>query len=458
MPGSLVQEEKRLEVEAEPRKEVTESEGEEFGAAAAAAEDAAGGEGGAAAAAKKKKKKKKKSASAASAAKSLGFLPAQDNSALRCLGSWPEEKPSQQTVPPTKTMQQLFPSGDFPKGEIQLYASPPNGAEAREAERLAEVDIEGLREAAECHRQVRRYAQSLLRPGLSLTELCNKLEAKTEELIAAAGIERGKGFPTGCSLNECAAHYTPNPGEDRILGQGDICKLDFGVQVRGRIIDCAFSIAFDPKFDPLIQATKEATNAGLRAAGVDARLSELGCIIEETINSFEMQLDGQTVPIKPIRNLTGHSIAPYRIHAGKSVPIVGSSVHSSSLSNRIEEGEVYAVETFATTGKGSVQETADCSHYMKSFEAGFIPLRLKTTKDLLKLIDERFGTLAFCRRWLHAAGAVSHQMALQQLVKSGLIVPYPPLSDVFGSYTSQSEHTIFIGAKSTEILSRGPDF
>ena len=62
---------------------------------------------------------------------------------------------------------------------------------------------------------------------------------------------------------------------------------------------------------------QEATNAGLRAAGVDARLSELGCIIEETINSFEMQLDGQTVPIKPIRNLTGHSIAPYRIHAGK---------------------------------------------------------------------------------------------------------------------------------------------
>lgn len=43
----------------------------------------------------------------------------------------------------------------------------------------------------------------------------------------------------------------------RILGDaGDICKLDFGVQVRGRIIDCAFSIAFDSKFDPLIQATQ----------------------------------------------------------------------------------------------------------------------------------------------------------------------------------------------------------
>lgn len=37
---------------------------------------------------------------------------------------------------------------------------------------------------------------------------------------------------------------------------GDICKLDFGVQVAGRIIDCAFSIAFDERFDNLIQATQ----------------------------------------------------------------------------------------------------------------------------------------------------------------------------------------------------------
>ncbi|OEH78479.1 methionine type [Cyclospora cayetanensis] len=374
------------------------------------------------------------------------------NSALRRLGNWPEEKPSMQTTPPTKTMQELFPR------EIQMYCSSPGTAEAREAERFAAVDIEALREAAECHRQVRRYAQSLLQPGVSLTYLCQKLEAKTEALIGAKGIERGKGFPTGCSLNECAAHYTPNPGEDRILGQGDICKLDFGVQVRGRIIDCAFSIAFDPKFDPLIQATQEATNVGLRLAGVDARLSEIGCAIEETISSFECSMDGSVFPVKPIRNLTGHSIAPYRIHAGKSVPIVKSAQHSQAAFNRMEEGELYAIETFATTGKGFVQDDGDCSHYMKNFECGFVPLRLKSARDLLKVIDEHFGTLAFCRRWLDAAGAPQHQMALQQLVKTGIVVPYPPLSDVMGSFTSQMEHTVYIGMHGKEVLSRGPDF
>nr|AET50547.1 hypothetical protein [Eimeria tenella] len=461
MPGSLVQEEKRLDVAAEPQEKVGESEAEESGGECAgeAAAAAAGGQG-AAAAAKKKKKKKKKSAAAAAAAaaKTLGFEPAQDNSALRCLGSWPERKPSQQTVPPTKTMQQLFPAGDFPKGEVQLYASPPHDAEAREAERFDSVNLEALREAAECHRQVRRYAQSLVKPGISLTYLCEEIEKKTETLIAAKGLERGKGFPTGCSLNECAAHYTPNPGEDRILGKGDICKLDFGVQVSGRIIDCAFSIAFDPKFDPLIQATQEATNVGLRAAGVDARLSEIGGLIEETISSFEFINENQTLKIKPVKNLTGHSIAPYRIHAGKSVPIVKAPAHSVSFLNIMEEGEVYAIETFASTGKGFVSEEGDCSHFMKRFDAGFVPLRLKTTKELLKLIDDNFGTLAFCRRWLSSLGAANHQMALQQLVKANVIIPYPPLSDVFGAFTSQMEHTVFLGSSSKEVLSRGPDF
>ncbi|KAL8447429.1 hypothetical protein Emed_004383 [Eimeria media] len=447
MPGSLVQDVKRLSVEEEPTEKKVESEASEAEAAAGGAEAGEGAaEGGGAAAAAKKKKKKKKKSGSGEAVKGFGV------GAARCFA-----RRFSTQMHFHKELHETYEVQGF-GCEVQLYASPPGDAEARHEERLGAVDIEALREAAECHRQVRRYAQSLLRPGISLTELCEKLEAKTMQLIDAKGIERGKGFPTGCSLNECAAHYTPNPGEDRILGAGDICKLDFGVQVRGRIIDCAFSIAFDPKFDPLIQATQEATNVGLKMAGVDARLSEIGCAIEETITSFECELNGSVFPIKPIRNLTGHSIAPYRIHAGKSVPIVKCAQHSQAEINRMEEGEVYAIETFASTGKGWVTDDGSCSHYMKNFEAGFVPLRLKTTKELLKLIDEHFGTLAFCRRWLDALGAPHHQMALQQLVKAGVVVPYPPLSDISGSYTSQMEHTVYIGAAAREVLSRGPDF
>jgi methionyl aminopeptidase len=69
-------------------------------------------------------------------------------------------------------------------------------------------------------------------------------------------------------------------------------------------------------------AAKEATNTGIRLAGIDARLCEIGEAIQETMESYEVEIKGKTYQVKSIKNLSGHSIAPYHIHAGKSVPIV----------------------------------------------------------------------------------------------------------------------------------------
>ena len=78
------------------------------------------------------------------------------------------------------------------------------------------------------------------------------------------GLKAGIAFPTGCSLNHVAAHYTPNNGDFTTLQQGDVMKIDFGTHINGRIVDCAFTVAFDPTFDPLLQAVKDATNAGIK--------------------------------------------------------------------------------------------------------------------------------------------------------------------------------------------------
>lgn len=56
-----------------------------------------------------------------------------------------------------------------------------------------------------------------MRPGIKLIDLCDKIEAKNKELIVANGLECGIAFPTGCSINDCAAHFTCNPGDDVVL-------------------------------------------------------------------------------------------------------------------------------------------------------------------------------------------------------------------------------------------------
>ena len=104
------------------------------------------------------------------------------------------------------------------------------------------------------------------------------------------------GFPTGMSPNHIAAQYTPNPGDTTVLNYDDVVKVDFGTEVNGYIIDSAFTIAFNPQFDELLCASKDATMTGLRAAGVDARLGEIGGIIEEVINSYEVTIFNRTYP------------------------------------------------------------------------------------------------------------------------------------------------------------------
>ena len=72
---------------------------------------------------------------------------------------------------------------------------------------------------------------------------------------------------------------------------------------------------------------RASTNAGIKEAGIDARLGEIGEVIEEVklpirkeieeilqvMTSHEVELDGRTYTVKPIRNLNGHSIGQYRL-------------------------------------------------------------------------------------------------------------------------------------------------
>lgn len=159
--------------------------------------------------------------------------------------------------------------------------------------------------------------------------------------------QAGVAFPTGCSLNWVAAHWTPNAGDATVLQYDDVMKLDFGTQIGGRIVDCAMTVHFNPRYDPLVDAVRAATNEGIAAAGIDVRLGDIGAAIQEVMESYEVELDGKVYPVKSIRNLNGHSIAPYQIHAGKSVPIVKGGEQT-----KMEEGEFFAIETFGSTGKG----------------------------------------------------------------------------------------------------------
>ncbi|KAG6919026.1 hypothetical protein DXG01_009736 [Tephrocybe rancida] len=348
----------------------------------------------------------------------------------------PKKKKSEQSDPPRIGLSKFFPDGIYPEGEIQRYKDDntwrTTSEEKRYNEKMANEDPETtyqhIRRASEVHRQVRQHARKTIRPGMTMTEIVENIEAGTRALVEENGLESGVGFPTGVSLNNCAAHYTPNAGDTTgappssfhfvrpaqfavVLQQGDVLKVDIGVHVKGRIADSAFTLTFDHTYDKLLEAVKAATDTGIREAGIDVRLGELAGYIQETMESYEVEVGGKVYPVKPIENLSGHSINLYQIHGGKSILLVKNDDQT-----KMEEGEYFAIETFGSTGRGRIVEGGECSHYARVYDAPHVPLRLTSAKSLLKTINKSFGTLPWCRRYLDRIGESKYLLALNHLV------------------------------------------
>ncbi|KAL8721651.1 MAG: hypothetical protein Q9225_001700 [Loekoesia sp. 1 TL-2023] len=368
-----------------------------------------------------------------------------------------------QTEPPSVLISHLFPGNNYPKGEEVEYKHDnqyrTTNEEKRHLDNINSDFLSDYRQAAETHRQVRHWAQKNIKPGQTLTEIANGIEDSVRRLVGHDGLSEGDaiiagmGFPTGLNLDDIAAHYSPNAGCKTVLQQSNVMKVDIGVHVNGRIVDSAFTMAFDPMYDNLLAAVKDATNTGVREAGIDVRLGELGGHIQEAMESYECEINGTTYPIKPIGNITGHNILPYSIHGTKSVPAV-----KTNDTTKMEEGDVFAIETFGSTGNGRCHDQGEVSHYALRSDAPKVDLRLSSAKSLLTTIKKNFGTIPFCRRYLDRIGQEKYLLGLNNLVKSGIVGDYPPLVDKKGSYTAQFEHTILLRPTVKEVISRGEDY
>jgi len=187
-----------------------------------------------------------------------------------------------QTNPPRVALDSLFHDQQYPQGEIVEYGTCSGNLQRTTAEELRHISIvnnldddflNDYRKAAEVHRQVRQHAQTIAKPGISMSELATEIEDGVRALTGHQGLETGAalkagmGFPTGLCINNVAAHWTPTPGaKEVVLQYDDVLSVDFGVHVNGRIVDSAFTVAFNPVYDNLLAAVKAATNTGLKVS------------------------------------------------------------------------------------------------------------------------------------------------------------------------------------------------
>lgn len=294
------------------------------------------------------------------------------------------------------------------------------------------IDIDSLMEAGRIARRIREKAINIIREGASILDVCNILEESIRDL-------GGKpAFPCNICINEIAAHYTASPGEQSVIPSRSIVKVDVGVSVNGYIADTAITISFDPNQESLVEAVNKALMEALKIIRPGAPVSVIGATIQKTIRDMRF---------KPIRNLTGHEIARYNLHAGLSIPNV-----QTIQTDKLKIGHVYAIEPFATTidGAGEVVPLRTATIYRLSIEKIDRSKLEREELEFAEMISGDFGNLPYTTRWIKEFDKVKDLH--EKMVRKGRIHSYPVLVEKNGKPVSQAEHTILVTEDGCKVI------
>jgi methionyl aminopeptidase len=280
----------------------------------------------------------------------------------------------------------------------------------------------------------RDYGVTLLKPGARFLDIATQIENRIKKNGA------GLAFPVNIALNTLAAHYSPRHDDQSIFKKGDIVKLDVGAHINGYIADTATTVEIETHvYDTMIQASSEALKKAISVLNVETPLSEVGRTIENTITAHGY---------KPINNLMGHGLNQYELHSGLSIPNIGA------LGGKIKpkDGDVVAIEPFATNGVGHVISGEGSNIYLcnDSLKTKFI--RDGKIKILFEKINTNYRTLPFSQRWCHDMFPNEGDIALKKLSFLGLTKHYPQLVEAKGGMVTQKEHTVIIKEDGCEVI------
>jgi methionyl aminopeptidase len=282
--------------------------------------------------------------------------------------------------------------------------------------------IEKYEKAGKICQDVKDFARTQLKPDVKILDLAENIE----KLIRDKGGE--PAFPVNISINDIAAHYTPDINDTLTLKEGDLVKVDIGAHIDGYIGDTAFSVSLGEKSEALIKAAEDALESFIKEIRPGKTVDEMSKLVEEVVLSHG---------VVPIRNLAGHSLEQYTQHGGLSIP----NGHIPSK-EEIKEGQVLGMEVFTTNGEGLVKESSPTLIYMLIQPK---PVRLNESRKIMQLVLEKFQTLPFARRWLKNVGSSAMlQLALKELVSKEVLREYPPLRERSNGLTAQAEETIIV--------------
>ena len=285
--------------------------------------------------------------------------------------------------------------------------------------------MQKLLKAGKVAAQVRRETAAMLsKPGTSFLQAMDF----AEERIITLG---GQIAWAQMAVNDVAAHYCPEETDTNVSKEGDMIKVDIGVHLDGWLADNAMTVVVGhSEYKDLVKASQNALKAAIKLVRPGVKLWELG----------EAQYsEAEALGFTTVKNLCGHTIERYKVHAGISIP-----TYNNKDKTEIQAGWQVALEPFVTNGQGMIKERFPATVFMVEQNKG---VRSPYAKKILEQVKSQNG-LPFTTRWLtRTLGRGGTALGMRELLQSEIVHPYPPLAEVAQGMVAQFEHAMIVKDK-----------
>ena len=214
------------------------------------------------------------------------------------------------------------------------------------------AEIELMRRASQIVAEILADIKAKVRPGVTTEDLDREAEDLTRRKGAVPAFKGyvvgGRSFPkTICiSVNDEVVHGIPS--KRRILRDGDVVGLDFGVVYQGYYGDSAETVGvgrIGPEAQRLIDVTRESLAAGIEAIKPGRHVTDISAAVQDV---------AQGAGFSVVREFVGHGVGR-KLHEDPQVP----NYRTGARGPRLEPGLVLAIEPMINAGGAEVYVKPD---------------------------------------------------------------------------------------------------
>jgi len=202
------------------------------------------------------------------------------------------------------------------------------------------AEIEAMRESGRMTAAVLQLLKTRVQPGMSTKDLALIAAAEVQAYGVGAPFLGYQGFPDVIciSINDQVVHGIPRA--DKIINDGDLVSLDFGINYQGMITDSAITViagkAKQKRHIQLVQRTEQSLTAGIMAVHDRVRAGDIAAAVQAELESAGYGI---------VQDLVGHGVG-HELHEDPNIPNYGRA----NTGPWLDKDMTIAIEPMATLG------------------------------------------------------------------------------------------------------------